>query len=65
MEEPDFDELEWMAQGQFPDEEDFEPPEDLDEFEGVFAIDLTLKLQCDPLQRLAQQASGEKHPCFL
>lgn len=35
MEEPNFDELEWMAQGDFPDEEEFEPPEDLDEFEGA------------------------------
>ncbi|GAQ84926.1 DNA replication checkpoint protein CHL12/CTF18 [Klebsormidium nitens] len=45
MEEPDFDELEWMAQGEFPDEEDFEPPEDLDEFEEV--VDTSKKRAAD------------------
>lgn len=34
MEEPDENELEWLAQSEIPEEDEFEPPEDLDEFEG-------------------------------
>jgi hypothetical protein len=38
MEELDEKELEWLAQSEFPEEDEFEPPEDLDEFEGQQGI---------------------------